>query len=606
MALAVRTKYEFFGPPGATAIVFGLPVLLWTLFFGCNDVSGCPAPALLSPRDLTWAKLKSEIPWPENGVRGFVSWEVTFWTFAYYFLSLVLHRVMPAQEVVGTKLRDSGRPLTYRFNAFNASVVQLIACAFGTYLQGADFVVWKFMTDNYLQLLTTNILLAYAISIWVYAKSFSVKPGNPELRELAQGGHTGNVIYDFYIGRELNPRVTWPFFGEIDVKTFLEMRPGLTGWILLNCANIAKQYRNYGFVSDSILFTTAVQAYYVLEGQYMETGILTMMDITTDGLGFMLTFGDIAWLPFLYSTQTRYLSTYPVTLGPAGLAIVSAVFATGLYIFRSSNSQKNLFRRDPNHPSVKNLSYIQTKRGTRLLTAGWWGMSRHINYFGDWLQASPFSLPTGIAGYMILPAGSAVAEAGATMVDGRQVIQGAARGWGMLFTYLYVVYFAVLLIHREGRDDVACSEKYGEDWEKYKKAVKYKILPFMPLRQNHAQDPRPSPIGQPMLLYQLPKVTRKVEYNDPESMMRTYSDKATDSGNTVGRAFCANCGSPVRGDSSKFPGFLIVPVGCLDGSDADKADLRPTAEYFCLSKAAWLPGLEGTEKVDLGPAMNYS
>lgn len=89
-------------------------------------------------------------------------------------------------------------------------------------------------------------------------------------------------------------------------------------------------------------------------------------------------------------------------------------------------------------------------------------------------------------------------------------------------------------------------------------------------------------------------------------MMRTYSDKATDSGNTVGRAFCANCGSPVRGDSSKFPGFLIVPVGCLDGSDADKADLRPTAEYFCLSKAAWLPGLEGTEKVDLGPAMNYS
>lgn len=108
-----------FDSPGATAIVFGLPVLLWTLFFGCNDVSGCPAPALLSPRDLTWAKLKSEIPWPENGVRGFVSWEVTFWTFAYYFLSLVLHRVMPAEEVVGTKLRDSGRPLTYRFNGTN-------------------------------------------------------------------------------------------------------------------------------------------------------------------------------------------------------------------------------------------------------------------------------------------------------------------------------------------------------------------------------------------------------------------------------------------------------------------------------------------------------
>ncbi|KAI6351895.1 hypothetical protein MCOR25_009689 [Pyricularia grisea] len=98
----------------------------------------------------------------------------------------------------------------------------------------------------------------------------------------------------------------------------------------------------------------------------------------------------------------------------------------------------------------------------------------------------------------------------------------------------------------------------------------------------------------------------KVEYNDPESMMRTYSDTATDSGNTVGRSFCANCGSPVRGDSSKFPGFLILPVGCVDGGDADKADLRPTAEYFCISKAAWLPQVEGTEKVELGPAVNYN
>lgn len=479
MAPAVRTKYEFFGPPGATGIVFGLPVLLWTLFFACNDVSGCPAPSLLSPRELTWAKLKSEIPWPENGLLGFVSLDATLWLFAYYFLSLVLHVVMPAEEVLGTKLKESGRPLKYRFNAFNATVVQLIACAFGTYLQGANFVVWTFITDNYLQLLTANIILAYVISVWVYVKSFSVKPNDSELRELAQGGHTGNLIYDFYIGRELNPRVTLPVFGEIDVKTFLEMRPGLTGWVLVNLANVAKQYRNYGFVSDSILFTTAVQAYYVLEGQYLETGILTMMDITSDGLGFMLTFGDIAWVPFLYSTQTRYLAMYPVSLGVGGLAAVSAVFAMGLYIFRSANSQKNMFRTRPDDPRVRNLSYIQTKRGTRLLTAGWWGMSRHINYFGDWLQASPFSFPTGIAGYMILPAGSAVAEAGATMLDGRQVIQGAARGWGMLFTYLYVVYFAVLLIHREGRDDVACSEKYGDDWEEYKKKVKYRILPYV-------------------------------------------------------------------------------------------------------------------------------
>lgn len=477
---------------GATGIVFGLPVLMNVLYFGCNDVSGCPAPALLDIKTLTWDKLKSQIPWPENGIHGFLSWEVTGWLFAYYFLSLVLYRVLPAHETLGNKLRESGKPLKYRFNgvfllfvhqtltapAFNATVVELGACAIGTCIYGASFPVWTFITDNYLQLLTGNILLSYAISIWVYLRSFSVKAGNSEMRELAKGGHTGNVIYDFYIGRELNPRVTLPFFGEIDVKAWLEMRPGLTGWILLDCAFIAKQYRLHGFVSDSIVIVALVQSYYALEGQFFESGILGMMDIVTDGLGFMLSFGDIVWVPFLYSTQCRYLSVYPVHLGWNKIAAIGAVFSIGLFIFRSANSQKNRFRTNPDHPSVKDMPFIQTQRGTRLLTGGWWGRARHINYFGDWIQSLPFCLPTGLAGYAILPAGSALAGVGVqTLLDGRQVTQEGVAPWGMLVTYFYSAYFGFLLIHRERRDDNGCAEKYGADWVKYKEQVKWRIIP---------------------------------------------------------------------------------------------------------------------------------
>ena len=338
------------------------------------------------------------------------------------------------------------------------------------------------MTDNYVQILTANVLIAYTLAIFLYVKSFSVntKYPNSDLRELAAGGNTGNLVYDFYIGRELNPRVTLPFFGEIDIKTWCEVRPGLTGWILFDLAFVAKQYRAYGFVSDSIIFTTLVQTFYVFDAQYLESGILTMIDITTDGMGFMLSFGDLVWVPFLYSTQCRYLSVYPVHIGWTGVAAVTAVFGLGLYIFRASNTQKNDFRSRPDDPSVANLSYIQTKRGTRLLTGGWWGMSRHINYFGDWLQASPFSMPTGLAGYTILPVGSALATSGAvTMLDGRGVVQDQAKGWGIPFTYFYVLYFAVLLMHRERRDDAFCLKKYGEDWEKYRKLVKWRILPYV-------------------------------------------------------------------------------------------------------------------------------
>lgn len=102
--------------PGAAAIVLGLPLLLYTFFFTCNDQTGCPVPVLLSPSALSLRGLKDQIPWPRDGLEGFVSWEVTAWVAAYYFLSLLLYRLLPAREVYGTKLRESGRPLKYKFN----------------------------------------------------------------------------------------------------------------------------------------------------------------------------------------------------------------------------------------------------------------------------------------------------------------------------------------------------------------------------------------------------------------------------------------------------------------------------------------------------------
>lgn len=110
----------------------------------------------------------------------------------------------------------------------------------------------------YKSILTTNILLAAVISIFIYVRSFNVEPGNSALRELAQGGQIGNIVYDFWIGRELNPRLTIPLIGEVGIKGWLKTRPGLTGWVLLNLAFVAHQFRNYGYLSDSILFTSAV------------------------------------------------------------------------------------------------------------------------------------------------------------------------------------------------------------------------------------------------------------------------------------------------------------------------------------------------------------
>ncbi|KAK3986440.1 ergosterol biosynthesis ERG4/ERG24 [Cladorrhinum sp. PSN332] len=471
-----KFEYEFLGVFGAGFISTFLAPLLYAFAFACNDISGCPAPSLLHPKSLDWNILKKEVGWP--GVSGLLSWEVMGWTVAFYLFSAILYRILPATESVGTTLRNGGR-LKYRFNAFSSTMATLAICAAGTVAQGADFPVWPFITDNYVQILTANIVISYALATFVYIRSFSVKPGNPEFRELAAGGVSGNILYDWFIGRELNPRVTLPLIGEIDIKEWMELRPGMVSYILLNCAFIAKQYRLYGYITDSIVFVAAIQTFYVLDGQYMEPAILTTMDITTDGFGFMLSFGDLVWVPFLYSQQTRYLAVHPQELGPWGLAGVGAVLAASFAIFRLSNSQKNAFRTNPNDPKLAHLKYMETKAGTRLLISGWWGIARHINYFGDWMQAWPYSLPTGLAGYTIISAGSKAVQGATRMLDGRQVISGEAKGWGIIFTYMYVLYFAILLIHRDRRDDEKCAKKYGEDWEKYKKIVRWRIIPYI-------------------------------------------------------------------------------------------------------------------------------
>jgi Delta14-sterol reductase len=466
--------------PGAFVVTFILPLLVLASLEFCNDVSGCPAPALLNLRTLTWPLLKSQIPWPENGVAGLFDAEAIGWTLAYYGLLVVLQFVVPGEHVAGTLLANGGR-LKYKFNTWRSCCLIAAGLAIGTLMHGADFVVWTYIWDNLIQIWVANLLIAYALAIFCYLRSFTVPhPGqpNPTYRELAPGGHSGNMLYDFFIGRELNPRLevpeSIPFIGgqTLDIKLFMEMRPGLPGWIILDCAFIAAQYRLHGFITDSIVFITAFQALYVADGEYMEPAILTTIDCINDGFGFMLSFGDVAWLPFIYSMQTRYLAVHPVSLGLLGNAGVLAVTAIGYYIFRSSNNQKNRFRTNPKDPRVAHLETLTTSQGSKLLTSGWWGAARHINYLGDWTMSWAFCLPTGFAGYIIHRSTNKL-----TGNETIEVVQGEAKGWGMIFTYFYILYFGILLVHRELRDEAKCHRKYGKDWEKYCQIVKSRIIP---------------------------------------------------------------------------------------------------------------------------------
>lgn len=400
---ARTTHYEFFGPLGALAVTVGTPLTTYILYY------------LLIPSS-------SSSP--------FLTWTAMLMYFNWFTALVFLWHIIPCQTIPGSQLR-TGSVLKYKMNGFQSLVAVLILVLAGLLY---DHHFLEPMIEQLLPLITASTIASVLLAAWSYYLSFS----DDEL--LAEGGNSGNVIYDFFIGRSLNPR-----FWEFDMKVFCELRPGLFLWLLLDVSFMMHQYLTFGHVSDSMLLVVGFQAWYVIDSVWNESAVLSTMDVTTDGFGFMLAFGDLTWVPFTYSLQARYLSEHPVDLGYLTILILGIQLA-GYYIFRSANSQKDLFRSHPNHPAIKTLNYIQTDRGTKLLADGWWGSARHINYLGDWIMAWAWCLPTGFSNPL---------------------------------TYFYVVYFAILLVHRERRDEEKCSKKYGKSWIEYKNKVKWRIVPFL-------------------------------------------------------------------------------------------------------------------------------
>ncbi|KAF3910189.1 hypothetical protein ABW21_db0201210 [Orbilia brochopaga] len=416
-------SYDFAGPLGAAAISIVAPAVSYLLYFGCNE-HGCP------PTRLSWLQyVEKVLPTLDE----FFDIRVLGYLAAYILALVFLNVTIPVRDRLGVRLK-TGEQLIYNLNAFETFMPMIGALAFGTYKYGWEWSFWTWIWEHYLHLLTAANVIAFCLACAVYAASFrSSKP------LLAAGGNSGNHIYDWFIGRELNPRI-----GNLDIKLFCELHPGMMGWAVLNLAFAAHQYQSIGRITDSMILVNIFQFWYIFDALYNEPAVLTTMDITSDGFGFMLSFGDIVWVPFTYSLQARYLAMYPIDLGILGVSGVLLVKGIGYFVFRGANSQKNAFRMNPNDPALRHLKYIETKSGSKLLISGWWGISRHVNYLGDWIMGWSWCLPTGFDTWV---------------------------------TYFYVGYFAVLLINRERRDDGHCRVKYGSDWDRYTSIVKSRIVP---------------------------------------------------------------------------------------------------------------------------------
>ncbi|GKY92202.1 hypothetical protein MPSEU_000191400 [Mayamaea pseudoterrestris] len=436
--------YEFGGPVGALGTVLALPVIVMLLAHW-TDVGFVDLrifrETIHGSKPFWTSVMESNILCPSCMSSPTLLLRCGASLVAWFCFQVMLERCLPSELVQGTPVKgDANLRLVYRINGHLAFWVTLLAVHVGwpywdeqhqMYQLGAFPL--QLLYTYYQELALCDVVICTALSFYMYLGSFA---GD---KILADGGNSGNPIYDFFIGRELNPRI-----GGWDWKQFCELRPGLMGWMLLNVACMKQQHHELGYVTGSMILLNLFQGIYVWDAQYQERAILTTMDITTDGFGFMLLFGDLAWVPFTYSVQARYLVKHDPHLSPLALAIILALHVAGYLIFRGANNEKDAFRRNPNDAALQHLSFLQTKRGTKLLTSGWWGLARKINYTGDYLMGLTWCL---------------------------------VCGFDSIVPYFYAIYFLILLVHRSIRDDHMCHEKYGDDWLEYKKLVPYRFIP---------------------------------------------------------------------------------------------------------------------------------
>ena len=352
----------------------------------------------------------------------------------------IIHKIYPYYKggVKEGLTSPGGCNYKYNINGLQAWLISLLAFATGSYLGWINVTV---VYDNWGNILLVTAIFAYILATISYIKAHTIPTNFHDLK------FTNSKFYDYFMGIELNPRT-----GPIDWKLFFNGRPGIIGWSIINLSFAAAQYNFHGYITNSMVLVNLLQTLYIGYFFYREAWYLKTLDISHDHFGWMFSFGDLVWLPAMYTLQSLYLVNNPIDLSFTYFLFVLLFGCFGFYIFASSNNEKDKFRSTgkidittETIPCTYRTSNGEVHR-TQLLISGWWGTCRHINYTGDIMLSLAYSLACGT----INP-----------------------------FPYFYVIYLTMLLLHRSNRDHIKCQDKYGPSWDIYCRCVPYRFIPYV-------------------------------------------------------------------------------------------------------------------------------
>ncbi|XP_040573331.1 delta(14)-sterol reductase TM7SF2 [Lepeophtheirus salmonis] len=298
----------------------------------------------------------------------------------------------------------------------------------------------ELVNRRYFRLMISSFSLGIIASIFSYAISYFF-PG-PKTNKNSRG-NTGNIIVDLFHGRELNPTI-WKF--DLKLQTF---RFSMISLALINAVLIGNYVmKNNENASPLVICAAVFQIIYAFDALFFEDFYFFSHDAMNNGYGYSMIVSYYT-LPFLPTLIVRYLLAKAPIEAPwyvvAGIVIVNMV---GYIIFRASENQRCLFKRNPDDEGIKHLERITSGANKKILSGSWWSLVRYPNYLGEVLIQWSWVLP-------------AVTTAGKTD----------------LLIYYLPMFITLVLLVRCSEQNARNRQMYGNAWDKYCQKVRSNIFP---------------------------------------------------------------------------------------------------------------------------------
>lgn len=285
------------------------------------------------------------------------------------------------------------------------------------------------IVENFLSLFIVINVFAILFSLYLFQRSVAIKAAPKANRPI-----------DYWNGREKDPML-W----DVDLKIFF-YQPSLIGLALVNVALAEAQWTLHGKLTTGMICYQVFWYLYLLSHYIREDFMLWTFDIIEDHFGFMLVWGDLIYVPYMYSISGWFVAdNVKEPLSATWLIATILIHCVGHYVFRVSNWQKYDVRRDRSHATIwgKKPQMLED----RLLISGFWGIGRHVNYTGEIMVYLSIAMCAGTVSFI---------------------------------PYILPFSLLILLSQRAHRDDRRCRTKYGERlWGKYCSIAKFRMIPFI-------------------------------------------------------------------------------------------------------------------------------